>query len=96
MLQASPGGDEMNVGMHRIGKIGEGNTKTTTIDSLELNECDLIHLDAEGHEVPILYGAADTSDTLIIITLNDLQNNREYIFETYSQLFTSHIFLFYF
>lgn len=60
MLKASPGGDEMNVGMHRIGKIGEGETETTTIDSLQLDDCDLIHLDAEGHEVPILYGAADT------------------------------------
>ena len=33
-----------------------------------------------------VYGAADIPNTLIIIILNDLQNNREYIFETYSQL----------
>lgn len=60
LLQASPGGDAMNVGMHRIGKIGEGDVQTTTVDSLQLEHCDLLHLDAEGHEVPILYGAADT------------------------------------
>lgn len=39
---------------------GDGEVKTTTIDSLDLERCDFIQLDIEGHELEALLGAAET------------------------------------
>jgi len=41
-------------------KPGSGDVKTMTIDSLELDVCDLIQLDIEGYELEALQGAVET------------------------------------
>jgi len=41
-------------------KEGPGEIETTTIDSLELDRCDLIQLDIEGHELEALKGGKET------------------------------------
>lgn len=49
----------INVGMHRI--IDEpGDTEIRTIDSYDLTECDLMHLDVERFEDKVLTGALET------------------------------------
>ena len=53
-------GERGNVGVHHITKVDQGNIRTRTIDSLNLEHCDLIHLDVEGHEIYILRGAEKT------------------------------------
>lgn len=51
--------DKKNVGTHRIINT-PGNVMMMTIDSLDLEECDLIHLDVEGYEDIALRGAIQT------------------------------------
>lgn len=48
-----------NVGTHKVHENGEA-IELITIDSLNLNCCDLIHLDVEGHETEVLEGAIET------------------------------------
>jgi FkbM family methyltransferase len=48
-----------NVGMHRVGW-GDLQVFSMKIDSLELEELSLMHLDLEGHELPALIGATET------------------------------------
>lgn len=47
-----------NCGTFRV--VGKGRVPTVTIDSLELNEVDCIHLDIEGYEMNALLGATKT------------------------------------
>jgi FkbM family methyltransferase len=49
-----------NTGQYRVIPDKDGNIPQITIDSLELVECDVIHLDIEGYEIPALKGAAKT------------------------------------
>lgn len=49
-----------NVGMHKVVENGESEIFTMTIDSLNLEECSLIHLDIEEHEYYALLGAKNT------------------------------------
>ena len=49
-----------NVGMHKVVDEGETEIFTMTIDSLNLPECSLIHLDIEEHEYFALLGAKKT------------------------------------
>lgn len=49
-----------NVGMHKVTDNGETEIFTMTIDSLDLPECSLIHLDIEEHEYFALLGAKKT------------------------------------
>lgn len=60
MSYASPGGDNMNVGMHRVNEFVPGEIEVTTIDSLKLGSLDLLHLDLEGSEEAALLGAIQT------------------------------------
>ena len=57
------GGSNRNVGTYKVDSSGirEGNpTKIITIDSLNLQSCDLIYLDLEGFEPQALTGAVET------------------------------------
>lgn len=59
--RASPGGNDMNVGMNQIGPAtDEFKIPMLTIDSLGLDSCDLIQLDVEGFEQYAIMGANAT------------------------------------
>lgn len=49
-----------NTGEYKVVIAGELSIPAITIDSLGLHQCDLIQLDAEGHEWPIIQGAEKT------------------------------------
>jgi len=53
-------GSDKNVGMYQVDKTQSGNIQSFRIDDLEITECDLIHLDVEGHEETVLKGALET------------------------------------
>lgn len=48
-----------NVGMHKIMDI-PGNVNMYRLDDIQLDSCDLIHLDIEGYEAEALRGARET------------------------------------
>ena len=52
-------GGNSNVGTHRIGKEA-GDVQMYKLDDLNLERCDLIHLDVEGYEEDVLRGAEKT------------------------------------
>ena len=52
-------GSKTNVGTHKI-KDKPGDIQMYRIDDLDLNKCDLIHLDVEGYESKVLAGAMET------------------------------------
>lgn len=49
-----------NAGIWQVVEDQNGNVDIITIDSLELNSCDLMHLDVEGYESNVLEGAKET------------------------------------
>lgn len=53
-------GYDHNVGMYQIDEISTGDVAMCTVDSLNLERCDLIHLDIEGYEGKALLGASNT------------------------------------
>jgi FkbM family methyltransferase len=59
--RASPGGDNMNVGMNVVTNPSEQfKIPMMTIDSLVLDSCDIIQLDVEGFEKYAILGAIET------------------------------------
>lgn len=54
------GGSNSNVGMYKVKTGDNKSVKMITIDSLNLIQCDLIHLDLEGFEPQAINGAANT------------------------------------
>ncbi len=46
-------------GGHQVGDAG-GPTPTIRIDDLQLDQCDALHIDVEGCEIPVLCGALET------------------------------------
>lgn len=59
--RASPGGDDMNVGMNQVcNPTEEFKIPMLTIDSLGLHSCDIIQLDVEGFEQYAIMGAKAT------------------------------------
>lgn len=65
-----------NVGMHRIGA-GKTQVFAMTIDSLDIQELSLIHLDLEGHELSALEGATDTiARTRPVVAVEVTQHER--------------------
>lgn len=66
-FNAALGPDHRRVGMHRrpenVGATyidGEGSIVTMRVDDLGIGACDLIYLDVEGYEMPVLHGAQGT------------------------------------
>lgn len=55
----NPDPDRDNIGMYTVGG-GDIDVYTMTIDSLQLNQCSLIHLDVEGYEYNVLKGGIET------------------------------------
>jgi len=61
ITRAPPGGPELNVGMNVVGPPSEQfQIPMMTIDSLQLNACDMIQLDVEGFEQYAIGGAIET------------------------------------
>jgi len=65
-------GPPTNVGMHKMVP-GEG-TKMYRIDDLDINSCDLIHLDVEGYETEALKGAIETIKKFMPIIITERSN----------------------
>lgn len=65
--------DSSNVGMHQIRDDLAGDIQMYRIDDLNLNDCDLIHLDIEGYETKAIEGALNTIEKFrpVIITERD-------------------------
>jgi FkbM family methyltransferase len=60
---------------------GDGNIPMTTIDKLEVANCDLIVLDVEGYEFPAILGAKKTIERCRpVIILEDKGHSRRYGF----------------
>lgn len=58
--------------------VDDGDLPMTTIDSLQLDDCDLIYLDIEGYEVAALQGALDTIERCRpVIGVEDYPDFRE-------------------
>ena len=73
--------DRKNSGKHMITDTSENAVSIITIDSLNLSDVDLIHLDLEGYELFALQGAIETIKRykpLIVLETNDLCNEFGY------------------
>lgn len=80
----------INIGTYQVA--GEGNIAMITIDSLNLEECDLIHLDIEGYEGYALEGALTTINKFkpaICVEVNGLGKKFKYPKEKLLNLFDS-------
>lgn len=69
----------VNVGTYHIA--GKGNIPTLLIDDLNLDACDLIHLDIEGFEINAINGAAETikrCKPVICLEINTALRNFNY------------------
>ena len=64
-----------NTGSHFIS--GIGNVPMLKVDDLELDRCDLIHLDIEGYEGPALEGAAKTIQKFCPVIAVELNGHGE-------------------
>ena len=60
--------------------IGEGTIPCTTIDSLDLENIDLIKIDVEGYEMEVLKGADKTLETTKYIMIELNSNTERYGF----------------
>jgi len=54
--------------------IGDGTIPMVTIDSMNLNDIDLIKIDVEGYEMEVLKGAENTLDNIEYLMI-ELNNN---------------------
>lgn len=72
--------DKKNAGKHMVSTFGN-NISLTTIDSMKIQNIDLIHLDIEGYELFALQGARESINKfkpLIVIEANNLCLNYNY------------------
>ena len=81
----------INIGTYYIS--GKGNIPTLLIDDLNLDACDLIHLDIEGFEINAINGATNTIakyKPTICLEINSALNNfnysRDAVFDLMQQL----------
>jgi FkbM family methyltransferase len=65
-----------NVGMHKI-ENKPGDIKMYRLDDLELEHCDLIHLDVEGYEGEIIKGAAQTIQKFNPVVITEKSSGKE-------------------
>jgi len=57
---------------------GEGTIPMITIDSLKLNDVDLIKIDVEGYEMEVLKGAVNTLDSVRYLMIELNNNTKKY------------------
>lgn len=60
LFRAGPGGSDMNIGMNQITNTNQFKIPMMSIDSLNLDSCDMIQLDVEGFESRAIEGATNT------------------------------------
>lgn len=58
--------------------LGEGTIPMITIDSLQLNDVDLIKIDVEGYEMEVLKGAVNTLDSVRYLMIELNNNTKKY------------------
>jgi len=58
--------------------IGEGSIPMVTVDSLEIDDIDLIKIDVEGYEMEVLKGAVETLKTCQYIMIELNNNTKKY------------------
>lgn len=71
-------GEEYNVGMYTIDE-APGNVEMITLDSLNIEACDLIHFDMEGYEMNALLGARKLIETHSPVVIVEHGNGREFL-----------------
>jgi len=88
-----------NIGMGKIAKTKRSknlisNCKFTTLDSLNLDQVDIVKIDVEGHELEVLEGARETFQRCkpkflqIEVNSGDIQGKVQFISETYFSKYT--------
>jgi len=75
-----------NVGVHKLTNT-PGDVQVVTIDSLNLQSCDLIHLDVEGYEDRALKGALQTIDKYKPVVILERQKGQEILLNRGYKLF---------
>lgn len=61
--------DPMNIGMNEV-RLGDGDIQLVTLDSLNIPKCNLLHLDVEGAESRVIWGAKnliEANDPVVIV-----------------------------
>jgi FkbM family methyltransferase len=71
-------GRPTNVGTHKI-KSEPGNIQMYRIDDIDLQQCDLIHLDIEGYEDKALRGAENTIDKFKPVIITERAGGAQYL-----------------
>ena len=71
-------GEEYNRGMFSVNE-SLSDIKMITIDSLNLDECDLIHFDLEGYETNALIGSINTINRFNPIIIVERDSGSEYL-----------------
>lgn len=71
-------GEENNVGMYTVNE-SPGSVKMTTVDSLNLDKCDLIHFDLEGYETQALIGAINLIEKCSPVIITERECGREFL-----------------
>jgi len=79
-------GNTTNVGVHKITNT-PGDVSIMTVDSLNLDACDLMHLDVEGYEDKVIEGAFQTIDKYKPVVILERQKGQELLFGRGYKLF---------
>lgn len=67
-----------NVGTHKVTH-GEGDQVVISVDSLELEACDLIHLDVENFEDEVLRGAVETIKKFKPVVITERSRGQKFL-----------------
>lgn len=73
-------GEEYNVGMYTVNE-APGDVEMVTLDSLNIEACDLIHFDMEGYEKNALIGAQKLIETYSPVIIVEHGNGKEFLHE---------------
>ena len=71
-------GEENNRGMFTVNETLQ-DTKMITLDSLNLDSCDLIHFDLEGYETSALIGATNTIEAFNPVVIIERDSGADFI-----------------
>lgn len=72
-------GEENNIGMFTVNE-APGQVRMTTIDGLNLDKCDLIHLDLEGYETQALIGASKLIEKCNPVIITERECGKEFLY----------------